>query len=170
MSTINRVPVGLQSLLDSKTLGENPSDLGQVVSPTIDLTTFLLSGRGLNISDETTLAVAADTNAGIIEVPLGKIWIIYCVSATSTALTAGATIEASPRIDKILGDVNATQVLASEPQFGTTYAIGSVLFVTTGWLATPIVLRNTNRIYSAARNVGGSWNVTTAICYYELDV
>lgn len=72
MSRINRVPFGLQHLLDSQNLGNNPSDLSEVVAGTIDVEKFLNST--LTRADNTSATVAAIGATIGHTVPGNEIW------------------------------------------------------------------------------------------------
>lgn len=72
MSRINRVPFGLQFLLDSQNFGKNPNDLSEITAGTIDLSKFWES---LLTRHETTVtAINSIGQGGIIKVPEGELW------------------------------------------------------------------------------------------------
>ena len=81
-SRINRPPVGLQDLLGSQSFGDNPNELLQFVTPTLDLEQFYES----DLIDATALAVQipgtlAATNIDIDQ-PEGSLWIPYAENLT----------------------------------------------------------------------------------------
>lgn len=72
MSRINRVPFGLQHLLDSQNLGNNPSDLSEVVAGTIDVEKFLNSTL-TRVDNTSNVATGIGTTLGHT-VPTNEIW------------------------------------------------------------------------------------------------
>lgn len=72
MSRINRVPEGLQSLLGSQNLGNNPSNFAETAIPVVPLDKFFSPG----IMGRETAAVAANGIGAevLITVPQGQVW------------------------------------------------------------------------------------------------
>lgn len=74
MSRVNTVPAGLQSLLGSTNFGDNPSELSEVLRPSLEQLPFLAAYA---VRNETVLTGAATTgNFNRITVPLGEAWMI----------------------------------------------------------------------------------------------
>jgi hypothetical protein len=99
MAFINRFPQGLLGLLDLKTQGENPSQLGPVVTPVIELADlYALNSRGSNSQNSTLtgLGVTAGAYSNLV-VPQGELWVVYNLTAElgTPPLGAGATIAAA---------------------------------------------------------------------------
>lgn len=90
MSQINRVPFGLQDLLGSQNFGDNPSELSQVVAPTLDMTPFLTAER--TSYSYLSLTLAANAEIGTIVVPEGELW--YCLGVGS-AMKANSGLPAN---------------------------------------------------------------------------
>jgi len=89
MQPINRRPKGLQSLLDSKNLGVNPSTLASTVQPLVSLDDFFYADIPLQqdvVGGITTSGSVLSAYANI-RVPLGETWAIRGWGAT---LTVGA--------------------------------------------------------------------------------
>lgn len=92
MTPIQRFPGGLLELLASKTLGENPRELGAVVNPSIDV----LQCYGLSNVEHVSVAGTIAENAGVsITVPPTEWWLLYAmdgragISATQTGVQIG---------------------------------------------------------------------------------
>lgn len=79
MSQINRVPRGLQDFLGSQNFGDNPSELGSVVAPVLDITDYLKSERRF-FNYNASAGVAVDGAVLSHTVPSGELWYIEGVS------------------------------------------------------------------------------------------
>jgi len=89
VSQINKPPIGLQSFLDSKNFGKNPSQLSDVVAGTVDLFPFLgVYDLFSEVSGPHT--IAADGNFATVTVPTGQVWLLESVGIHCKVLTAGA--------------------------------------------------------------------------------
>jgi len=89
MGTMNRVPRGLLSLIDSRTQGKNPDVFGDVVQPTFDMFNMLAMSKGFETVSATTLAVPViSTGLGRVTVPAGEVWIVRLADASATAQDA----------------------------------------------------------------------------------
>jgi len=86
MSQINRPPIGLQSLFGSKNFGQNPSELSQIVSPSVDLFTFLAQ-QELRFLKESVTTAGFDSVVEI-QVPDNQIWAVLTVSFAAEVLSA----------------------------------------------------------------------------------
>ena len=97
-SLINRVPPGLLSLLDIKALGQNPSVLADVVTPTLELLQFYLRIYSQTVTDFTNVpagvgflpVTAFDSTPGEIVICAG-IGVI-----ADSVLAAGTTVKWTP--------------------------------------------------------------------------
>lgn len=103
MSKINTTPVGLQDFLGSKNFGRNPSELGQVVSPSLDLKPFL----GVY---EQRLARATDLRTGVgvccsLTVPEGEAWYLIAVSARIDGAVAAANYRLAITLESPIGGI-----------------------------------------------------------------
>lgn len=99
MGIINRLPLGLLSLLDSQNQGVNPTALGEVVAPTIDQLAFLVGARGLSMEEDAdnTLVIG---DFGIVTIPVGEAWLVFGVGSLAVALdtTPGEVITINPGV------------------------------------------------------------------------
>ena len=116
MSRINRPPLGLQGLLDSQNFGENPSELGAIVRPTIDL--FPFYGTQLLRSSN---IVGSKTGAGLIEqLTVGQsapgqesIWLLHGVSMYVANPPAGpSTNRAYVTLESLVTNVQRRHIIA----------------------------------------------------------
>lgn len=110
-SLVNRLPVGLLSLLGIKSTGLNPSTLLDEVRPTVDLSQYYLSDTWENTFGLTAAANAPGLWAATaIAPPRGQLWVYddLVVSVTSNLL-AGTTYRVRP----IVFDVASSIVMAS---------------------------------------------------------
>lgn len=85
-----RFPAGLLELLSSKASGQNPAELGELVSPTLDLMPFYQAGFPVKFAVFTSGTVIAPggVNSGFV-VPQNKWWIPLLHTAWLTAIGAG---------------------------------------------------------------------------------
>lgn len=108
MSRINKLPVGLQSFLESKNFGDNPSELAQTVLPTLDTAPFfsvydldsVLSNQA-NVNNNGTIAV--------IETPEGRIRFLQTVMvgiAQNGGMLLGEKFEVGVAIDDVVNTDN----------------------------------------------------------------
>ena len=80
MSRINRVPFGLQDLLGSQNMGDNPSELSRVVAPTLPMMPFYYAQkREYAVSNVVTVVDQDDSGGCVIDVPEGEIWFCRAV-------------------------------------------------------------------------------------------
>ena len=82
MGQINRVPTGLQSLLDSKNFGDNPSFLTDQAIPVIDLDKFLESS--LLRTETSNAPITVIGNSAIITIPEGELWLPLNLAVSMT--------------------------------------------------------------------------------------
>jgi len=92
---INRYPLGLLSLLDSKSGGYTPSGLLDVVQPTIDLTRFYIASDQSRASqvDQAVVGVGFQTAGSNVVVPPGEFWLVTNTTGESDTLGAGQTFQ-----------------------------------------------------------------------------
>jgi hypothetical protein len=84
---MNRVTLGLLSLLDAQTQGQNPSDLSTNVQPTLDVSPYLYASQRLEVDQGQGIALAIGLNAPVV-IPSGQIWLVQAVTSTAAALDA----------------------------------------------------------------------------------
>ena len=90
MGAINRVPSGLLSLLDGQNLGDNPSELAQVIQPTLDLFHFFTASKGLSLELAQEVFVAATAGfKAVLQVPMGELWIVEAFQSSIQAVAPG---------------------------------------------------------------------------------
>ena len=90
---INRRPKGLQSLLDSKNLGVNPSGLSETAAPVVQLDDLLYVDLVPQFESSVESVSSADvlTPKGLIEIPIGETWAIKHWGCTLVATQATTT-------------------------------------------------------------------------------
>jgi len=98
-SRINRVPRGLQDLLNSVNLGVNPSDLQLTVQPGVDLFPFWASEK-LAMYGEIGVAPAANTDVDTYIIPNGEAWMPITWSIRAVLVTVGDVISFGGRIEQ----------------------------------------------------------------------
>lgn len=84
---INRVPVGLLSLLDMKARGQSPRILSSQVDASLEMLDFYLQ-NGRQVFSGSATSGAAPANAVIGTVPQNELWYIHGISVNSGTLTA----------------------------------------------------------------------------------
>jgi len=106
-------PKGLLSLLGSNSFGVNPSELGDVIAPVVDLTGMYLISAQTVISTNVNPLVNGP-NAGVVNhtVPVGEMWYVHSIDAAIFAVAASS------------GDISAAMV-----QDGVTTMLTSSLVV-----------------------------------------
>ncbi len=74
MTQINRVPRGLQDLLNTQSFGKNPDQLGQVVQPVLDISAFYRAEK-LEVvrTQKDNLAVGDEI---LTQIPVGENWFV----------------------------------------------------------------------------------------------
>jgi hypothetical protein len=91
---INRVPVGLLSLLDMKTQGSNASELSGVLSTVLEAQDFYLSPLREYLTANSAAVGATGVLPTTLTVPNGTIWLLRAVCARFPIdVAVGATIE-----------------------------------------------------------------------------
>jgi len=90
---LNRVPSGLLSLFQIKSLGENPNRFEDAVRPTLEMSNFYFATTTLrNTEAESTNVSQADqgTALAIVEVPTGEIWAVRSILSQAKVATFAA--------------------------------------------------------------------------------
>jgi len=89
---INRIPRGLLAYLDSQTQGENPSGLGEVVAPVLDLEKFYRANARYETASGGSSFDVLNANV-TATVPAGETWHVHLVSGSCQNSSGGpATI------------------------------------------------------------------------------
>lgn len=116
MSRINRVPLGLQDLLGSQNFGDNPSELGSVVAPTLDMTNFLRAERRW-FAQASAFAIAVDGQVTAIQVPQGEIWYVnaFAMGVAGTGAPAGNWTMRGSVYARYVVNSNATPATSIHP-------------------------------------------------------
>lgn len=122
MGAINRVPLGFLGLFDAKVEGRNPAQFSDFISPTVDLTNFYSFSRGYAVESATQAAGVAVGLRAQVDVPEGKLWLVYGIHAQVIAAVAGLTAFTATLVD-VLGTSAGTIDLGSPKNF-TLAAIG----------------------------------------------
>ena len=168
MGQINRVPTGLQSLLDSKNFGQNPSELLEQVRPTLDLFSLLAITRLRSIR----LDLNAATNVGdFVETSVaeGEIWIPVAYAIR----WEGAQAFVNPHV--MLGVENIEGVGTAAPQvlLSKTFSVGALGDWDTAHAVPNLVAYTSNADFQLIllTDLGaGTENFDAYITYYALDV
>lgn len=114
MSRINRVPVGLQDVLGSTAMGDNPSDLLEEVRATFDMWPFWMADRVRHIAASASVAVRGATV--IITVPQNEIWQPIILSiALSGGVDVGTTFRMTPCMFTVPGNPAVRIRIAAGP-------------------------------------------------------
>ena len=92
MSRINRVPKGLQDLLGSQNLGDNPSDLSLLVQPQVDMFPFWSAERLTVIGNVTFSFSNSDAVLATFTIPDGEAWIPLHISAQAALASVGDSV------------------------------------------------------------------------------
>lgn len=168
MSIVNRVPRGLQSLLDSKSLGVNPTELLQTISPVVDLAPFWYADKPLLGASGTAVGGAVGTLA-TTTVPAGELWGVVNVSGQAVAAAAADVLRFYIRIrGGFASGIAAT--LAATTSFGPV--AGANESENLGWTtAVPLLLgpgTSFDVFNERAVNAGTAWTVRVA--YYSLSI
>jgi len=91
LSDVNRQPRGVVELLNFNDLGEFPRSVADSISPSLEMGSFYMLGRGLEVATGTAAAVTSPTaGAVVITIPQGEVWAIRAVNFRATNLEATA--------------------------------------------------------------------------------
>lgn len=90
MGAINRVPLGLLSLLDSQTQGKYPDSFGELIAPTFDMAQLLAASRRYETASNVSGGVGSiSNNNASVFVPNGEVWLVRNITSGAFALEAG---------------------------------------------------------------------------------
>jgi hypothetical protein len=109
-SLINRVPIGLLSLLGIKALGDNPRELSNQVWPNLDLMPFYLAAT-TEVLNVNTLAVNANGFWGATAATTTnlKLWVVNSYTCRSVANLGAAT---SIRFRAAINDTTTNRIVS----------------------------------------------------------
>ena len=169
MSIINRVPRGLQSLLDSKSLGVNPTELMQTVSPTVDLAYFWYADKPLLGAFASTVGGAIGTSASVT-IPNGELWAVVNVAGECLSAAAADNPRFSLRVRGGFASAIANTLAESSPYI--TPAAGANETFRVGWTSVnPWLLGpGTNFDVFAGKAVNAGCTFTIRVAYYQLAI
>jgi len=124
MGNINRVPLGLLSLLDSQTQGQAPATMTDDVQASFDLGAFWLNSRGMEIIQvpQAPAVTAAGQSTTFATVPEGEIWCV--VSAVATAFVQDAVPQIVQLTYQLSSATANQQTLASSDVFTPGAVVG----------------------------------------------
>lgn len=124
MSAVNRIqrlPRGLLSLLDTKSLGKNPPSYEDELQLTLDTLGIYLPPPEYLVSNTNGLGIVAPADVGDIVVPNGELWVVRNVGSSVTA-TVGGGILGMVNMAIISGATTATYL---HEQSTPTVAVGN---------------------------------------------
>lgn len=84
---VQRIAPGLLSFLGLKGTGQNPTELGELLSPVVDLTPFY-HAIDLLTANASTAGLNTVGQSTLIEVPAGETWRVMAAGYIATNLTA----------------------------------------------------------------------------------
>ena len=168
MGRINRAPLGLLDLLQSKTDGVNPSQLAESVAPTLEMSPFYLSDKlGHAFSTVSTSVIG---NTADIDVSEGQIFALFAMDVNFIGNVIGAF--ASFEVE-IQGIPTAFSPLSGFGVFSTDVmdaplvgdrATRAVVFDRT------IFMPPGSKLQTTVLTRSGTFNATTNIGMYRLSV
>ena len=86
MGSINKIPLGFLSMIQSQTGGKNPSQSADFVSPVIDMSEFY---HAQNLSNEWVQLVHVGVNvSSTIEVPSDEAWFLWAIGVVQPHQTS----------------------------------------------------------------------------------
>lgn len=164
MSRINRTPGGLQTLLGSQNFGDNPSELGPVVAPTLDLLPFY----GSEVLRSQYIQGTRASEGEVARTALGGRVAVIGASARIVAGVVGAGyVQFSIGLTKVSGEdpskpvflatsENQTIALGDTPAFGMTFPF-------------PLIIESGVQVLANFDAVnGGNFTVELGVLYYDL--
>lgn len=89
MSLISRFPEGLLALLDLKSRGISPAQLGPVVTPIVDMLPYYEAGQSASWVTNAANVIALNSTAPV-RVPDGEIWLVRRVFLKVQCIAVGA--------------------------------------------------------------------------------
>lgn len=176
MPSINRIPKGLQSLLDFKSLGKNPSFMDDSIDGSIDLTDFFYSDVGLEATFGTQNIDSTDvgTLAATVTVPAGETWAIRVVQ-TNCVSAGSQTNIVYPYLPPAISvrEVAFPMVLVDRVNV-VTGAVATMFAndvpVWSCWFERPLVVRSGTNLGAFVSIMSGITTVAcrTEVAYYKL--
>ena len=175
MSTINRIPDGLQSLLGVKALGRNPQEIEGAVRPTIDLTSFYLANKTLELAfgQDIIATPAADNEYATVEVPSGEVWFLYQVGirwGPTGASLVNTNVVPVLRLPTSPPSTAGLHPLTSCREFGTSLSTAETLTmgVDMKGVVAPAGTQFSNYVHDITSNASTTFN--TSVLYVPLKV
>lgn len=165
---INRLPLGLLSLLGIKNGGRYPQSLGQQLAPCFELLGWYLQSNSQSLSLNGNVT-AVGFNANWWTVPVGQTWaVLSTVVNSAAALGAGVTVGFTGAWIR-----SALQVLPSPlTQVSPSYTVGAVAVAMSnpaGACVTLVPPGGVIGVYAHAL-VAGPVNTTMTIQYVPMDL
>lgn len=156
MTEINRAPLGILGFLGIKNGGRNPRVLGDVLSPTWDLSMLYLNNEPTYA--ERVFTQSATGYTMIFEVPPGEVWYVT---------EYGGYVYAN------VGEAWRGSIHRSQPNIAITVPLGPLLDIgadarTQGWLTRPIWMTAGETIGIATATITGTVDVYGSIRYVRL--
>jgi len=173
-NTINRVPSGLLSLLDTQTQGQNPNLLNSTVQGNFPLENYYCINKGLEtVFLEGANMVAVGISADPVIIPEGELWAIYNITGIlESAEAIGATVRFSVGLQ--LSSIDAFVVVHSGYANGMNFVTGS--FGKIGCtFSTPLLMRSPTRFalsidYAVAAPVAAGYTPSIAVTIARLKI
>lgn len=176
MSTVNRVPLGLLSLLDTQSQGVVPDELSRVVSPGFDLGALWFNSRGLEIiqsSSAVPQTAPGQSNLGVT-VPEGELWAVVHASARAYSNEGVASNQSVDLtfFPNTAGGVNTVSIAIGPTKSLFTGSIYSAVWTSEG--SSPMYCRSGSRFgcflnLQSAFLATGSF-IEIAVMFYRLRI
>ena len=116
MSSINRVPLGLLSLLDTQSQGVVPDELGRQVTAGFDMAGLWYNARGMErFTDAGTVQLVSGQSANaLITVPQGQLWAVVSASARiystdATNFNQAVTLTFAPNSQTLVNTISLAE-------------------------------------------------------------
>ena len=174
MPQITRVPLGMQKQLGLQTQGDNPSELGQIITPGFDIQRYYDLRQNF-----WELAAATVTTDAVSEitVPDGEVWLVQLMSVAvrPTGTTAGDTVQiASYGYQFQNSDSGAFHGLANFGTFSDVGGGGNAHYYAKSRSVSPTLIFFGGAAIRFAYNdvvvTSGSFAVNVAINYVRIEV
>lgn len=171
---LNRVPAGLLSLFQVKSLGENPAAFADAVAGTIDLQNYYFTSLGLRraTAEDTGITSASwATRQAQIEVPSNEIWMVRGVTSETQITTSAASewVHTIPVLDLQVGDTIPLADAWAKDNFGTGQNTGRVA---TRFFDNPLFVSGGAKLFSEIWSWIGTtltYDVRTKVLYYAVE-
>ena len=170
MGRINTVPGGFQSLLGSTNFGDNPSNMAEVVAPTLDMFAFLAQHKVY--FGRTSNSTAAPAVVTTLTVPDNEIWGVIQAHASCNTNGVGDDVQFDIRLRY------APNIPVVDPNF----QVAESDFVTSTIVSQPIrLIWKPNQIFwvqpgtsiaisANTYNAAGAASFPLKVMYYKLNV